>query len=87
LPAEASRQYAETLAQTLNSSRSYPGLTIPGREKYLAALDHAVRQALDGKSAGESLTAAAKTWAEITAELDAEKQRRANALSLGQVPP
>jgi multiple sugar transport system substrate-binding protein len=87
LPAEASRQYAETLAQTLSLPRSFPGLTLPGREKYLAALDKAVLQALGGKAADEVLAEAAKQWGEITAELDVDKQRRANARSLGQATP
>jgi multiple sugar transport system substrate-binding protein len=87
LSAEASRQYAETLAQTLSLPRSFPGLTLPGRDKYLAALDKAVRQSIDGRSVGESLTEAAMKWSEITAELDVEKQRRANARSLGQMAP
>jgi ABC-type glycerol-3-phosphate transport system substrate-binding protein len=87
LPAEASRQYAETLAQTLSLARSFPGLTLPGRDQYLAALDKAVLQALDGKPAGEVLAEAAKQWGQITAELDVDKQRRANARSLGQATP
>jgi ABC-type glycerol-3-phosphate transport system substrate-binding protein len=87
LPAEASRQYAETLAQTLRLPRSFPGLTLPGRDRYLAALDKAVEQALDGKLADDVLAEAAKQWGEITAELDVNKQRRANARSLGQATP
>jgi hypothetical protein len=42
---ELSRQYAETLAPALNLPRAFPGLTLPGRLDYLAALDRAVQQA------------------------------------------
>jgi multiple sugar transport system substrate-binding protein len=87
LPAEVSRQYAETLAQTLTLPRSFPGLTLPGRDRYLAALDMAVQHALDGRPAGEALAEAAKKWREITAELDIDKQKRANSRSLGQATP
>jgi multiple sugar transport system substrate-binding protein len=84
LPAEGSRQYAEVLGQTLSLPRSFPGLTLPGRGKYLAALDQAVQQALEGRPAGEVLTEAAKKWSEISAELGIDNQKRANARSLGQ---
>jgi hypothetical protein len=84
LAPDASRQYADVLAQTLNSPRALPGLRVPGRLDYLAALDDAVRQALDGKPASDALTDAAKKWHEITEKLGVESQRRANARSLGQ---
>ena len=87
LPAQTSRQYAETLAQTLSLPRFFPGLTISGRAEYLSALDHAVHAALDGKPAKDALAEAAQTWNEITARLGVEKQRRANARSLGQAAP
>lgn len=86
LPAEASRQYAEALAQTLGLPRSFPGLTIPGRERYLEALDKAVQQVIQGKPVNDALADAARRWGEITGELGWEKQRRANARSLGQNP-
>jgi ABC-type glycerol-3-phosphate transport system substrate-binding protein len=84
LSPESSRQYADVLAQSLNSARAFPGLTLPGRIDYLAALDEAVRQAIDGKPASEALADAAKKWRGITDKLGVESQRRANARSLGQ---
>jgi len=84
LPPEASRQYAEVLAQMLSLPRSFPGVKLPGRSDYLAALDKAVHDALDGKPAAEALTEAANAWREITSKLGTEEQRRANAHSLGQ---
>ena len=84
LSPEASRQYADSLANSLSLPRAFPGLRLPGRLDYLAALDEAVLQALDGKPAAEALSAAAKRWQEITDKLGVESQRRANARSLGQ---
>jgi hypothetical protein len=84
LRADESRQYAETLAAALTAPKAMPGLTIPGRGEYLAALDQAVHDALGGKPAGEALRLAAERWRAITTELGAEAQRHAIAHSLGQ---
>jgi len=84
LSPEASRQYADVLAQSMSMPRAFPGVTLPGRADYLAALDRAVRQALEGKPASEVLAEAAQTWREITDKLDLKQQQRANARSLGQ---
>jgi ABC-type glycerol-3-phosphate transport system substrate-binding protein len=85
LSPESSRQYAEVLAETLSTPRAFPGLTLPGRLDYLAALDEAVHQAISGKLAPkEALEKAAARWREITKKLDEKKQQRANARSLGQ---
>jgi multiple sugar transport system substrate-binding protein len=85
LPAEASRQYGEIVAETLSVPRAFPGVTLPGRLDYLAALDEAVDQAVGGElSAKEALQKAAARWREITDQLDTGKQRRASARSLGQ---
>jgi hypothetical protein len=78
LPPETSRQYAETVG---------PSLSLPGRLEYLAALDEAVHQAIDGKPAADALADAAKKWAAITEKLGLESQRRANARSFGQGEP
>jgi ABC-type glycerol-3-phosphate transport system substrate-binding protein len=84
---DAARQYAEVLSQTLSLPRAFPGLRLPGRLDYLAALDKAVRQAVRGeKPAAEALAEAAKSWQETTDELGLQQQRRANARSLGQEP-
>jgi ABC-type glycerol-3-phosphate transport system substrate-binding protein len=84
LSPEASRQYAETLAATRAAPRAFPGLLLPGRLDYLAALDEAVRQALADQPAAEALAAAAQKWREITDLLGVENQLRANSRSLGQ---
>ncbi len=83
LSSEVSRQYAEVLAQSLSLPRGF-SLTIPGRSDYLAALDAAVHQALEGKPAATALAEAAQKWTEITSKLGVEAQTRANARSLGQ---
>jgi multiple sugar transport system substrate-binding protein len=84
LPAETSRQYAETLRDSLSLSITFPALALPGRLEYLPALDKAVHEALGGKPAAEALADAAKQWTAITERLGVESQRRANAKSLGQ---
>jgi multiple sugar transport system substrate-binding protein len=84
LPPEVSRQYAETLAQSLSLPRGF-GLTIPGN--YREALGDSVRQAIEGKPAAEALAEAAKQWAAITEQLGVEAQKKANARSLGQPVP
>jgi multiple sugar transport system substrate-binding protein len=83
LSPESSRQYAEVLAQSLDLPRGF-GLTLPGRAEYLAALDAAVQQALDGKPASAALAEAAQKWSAITDNLGRGAQIRANARSLGQ---
>ncbi len=81
LPPDISRQYAETLAQSLNLSRGF-GLTLPG--DYLLSISDAVREALQGKPAQEALTEAAKNCAALTEKIGRDAQIRANARSLGQ---
>jgi hypothetical protein len=72
------------LAKSLSLPRAFPGLRLPGRLEYLAALDAAVHRALDGQPAAKALAEAAKTWQEITEKLGKEAQRLANAHGLGQ---
>jgi len=85
LPADAAGQYADALAQTMALPRTFPGLRLPGRSEYLAALDEAVRQAAAGKQPpAEALAAAAEKWRAATQRLGTQQQQRANARSLGQ---
>jgi ABC-type glycerol-3-phosphate transport system substrate-binding protein len=85
LNADSARQYAEAIAQAMELPRAFPGLRLPGRTEYLAALDQAVQQAILGKkTAAEALSEAAEAWREITKKLGQEAQQRANARSLGQ---
>src|SRR5439155_25557422 len=83
LSPEASRQYADTLSQTLSLPRAFPSLTLPSRHAYLAALDDAVEMAFDTPPA-QILADVAKKWKSITDSVGVEAQRRANERSLGQ---
>ena len=58
-------------------------LRIPGREKYLAALDEAVQAALAGESPAAALTQAADRWTEITEQIGSDQQKVAYRASLG----
>lgn len=81
------KQYAELVKQTQRRGLWLFSVRIPGRARYLAALDAAVYQALGGeKPAAECLQAAAAKWREITAELGLERQKAAYWRSLGQEP-
>lgn len=84
LPAPAARRYAQTLQQALELPRAMPGLTLPGRTRYLAALDEAVWSALEGQPARQALAQAAAQWEAITDELGRTAQQRAYAASLQQ---
>jgi multiple sugar transport system substrate-binding protein len=83
LAPEVSRQYSDVLDQSLSLPRGF-GLTLPGRPDYLAVIDQAVQQALDGNPAQDALAEAAKKWTEITKKFGLDAQIRANAHSLGQ---
>ncbi len=85
-PAAAS-QYAAIAETTLRRSQWLMALRIPGRDEYLAALDHAVRQAVQSKqSPEEALRQAAAKWRELTARLGRERQRSAYLRSLELEP-
>lgn len=78
------RQYVAVLRQSQERSRYAQGIRLPGRPEYLAALDHAVLDAVSGKkSPEESLTAAAAAWDKITASRGLESQKVALERSLG----
>jgi multiple sugar transport system substrate-binding protein len=84
LDAVASRNYAAALQQSTSLQR-FLSLRLPGRDKYLAALDAAVVAALDGdKTPEEALAAASVKWQEITAAQGLDRQRRALRRDLGQ---
>jgi multiple sugar transport system substrate-binding protein len=84
LTPDESRHYAETLAASLSAARAMAGITLPGRQEYLAALDRAVQEALAGKPGAEALSEASTRWRGITEKLGVEAQRKALAHSLGQ---
>ena len=81
---QAAFQYVETVRRSLSLEESLTVLRIPGRERYLAALDKAVRKVVSGEAESQAaLDEAAQTWAEITAELGPEAQRKAYRRDLG----
>ena len=84
LGAAAALEYAETVERSHSSADVFGAPRIAGRSRYLAALDRAVRDALDGNVASETaLETAADEWRKITAELGLEGQRAAYRRSLG----
>jgi multiple sugar transport system substrate-binding protein len=85
--AEEAGQYAQTLREIFASSNCLTTLRIPGRQRYMAALDQAVRRVLEGAEApGAALSAVATQWQEITDSIGREAQRRAYAQSIGLRP-
>jgi multiple sugar transport system substrate-binding protein len=85
-PAAAS-QYAALTEATFRRPQWLSALRIPGRDEYLAALDHAVRQAVQSKqSPAAALREAAAKWHEITDRLGREAQRVAYRRSLELEP-
>jgi multiple sugar transport system substrate-binding protein len=80
----AAQQYADAIEQAQQADAWMFSVRIPGRERYLAALDEAVRRAVQGEAAPqEALSQAAAEWRKITDELGVEAQRRAYRRSLG----
>jgi ABC-type glycerol-3-phosphate transport system substrate-binding protein len=85
LSAAQSKQYAETLAQALSLPQISPGMRLPGRTDYLAALDKATQRSAAGEATpAELLADTKKRWTEITQSIGVEKQKLANLRSLGQ---
>ena len=85
--AAAAGQFAETFRQASTPSRILFCLRIPGRARYLAALDQAVFQTLRKESsATDALTEVSEQWEVITEELGREQQARAYRQSLGLEP-
>jgi multiple sugar transport system substrate-binding protein len=83
----AARSYADVVAQTHTRSTPLFSVRIPGRERYLAALDEAVHAALsDRKTPHEALVEAAQQWTKISEELGVERQKAAYLRSLGLEP-
>jgi ABC-type glycerol-3-phosphate transport system substrate-binding protein len=81
------KDYAEILQHELNGQQALIVLNLPGRERYLAALNDAVQRTLEGKqTAAEALTIAAQQWREITESLGQKSQRLAYQRSLGLEP-
>jgi ABC-type glycerol-3-phosphate transport system substrate-binding protein len=80
----AALQYAETVRQSMSQAESLTVLRIPGRERYMAALDGAVRKVVAGEVQSQAaLDEVAEAWRQITAELGLEAQRDAYHRDLG----
>jgi ABC-type glycerol-3-phosphate transport system substrate-binding protein len=77
-------QYVEAMIQNQQQLSAMMMLRIPGADRYLGALDEAVRAAVDGQSTPqEALTEVARQWTELTDELGLDRQRQAYEASLG----
>jgi len=86
--ADAATAYGELVQQTLQQTLTVDSLRLPGRARYLAALDEAVQAAVRGdRPPAECLAEAADQWRKITEELGVDNQRRAYWRSLGKNPP
>ncbi len=84
---EAVQSYAAVAHASLTRGVWMFSPRIPGRARYLDALDAGVRQALAGEAtAQEALTDVAEKWREITADLGPEQQTAAYERSLGLEP-
>jgi len=80
-------QYAELLRQAHRQGLWLCSVRIPGRARYLAILDEAVRQAIQGdQGPTDSLETAADQWIEVTDEYSVEVQKAAYWRSLGMEP-
>ncbi len=82
--ADATDAYAEQVKETLQRSLSITSVRLPGRKRYLDALDEAVNTAIGGEQTAEvCLKKAAARWREITEEIGVEQQKAAYWRSLG----
>ena len=82
--AETARQCSEYLDRLELSPLVLVSPRIPGRSKYMAALDTAVAQVVNGEqSPAEATAEAAAAWNGITRELGPEEQRSAYRQSAG----
>ena len=85
--ASSARDLGETLQTTLRRPQWLSTVRLPGRQDYLAALDQAVYQALDGSaSPADCLQAAADRWREIGQQRGAAGQQAAYHRSVGLEP-
>lgn len=83
----AARDYAAAVQAAQSRSAWLSAIRIPGRARYLAALDQAVATTIAGDApSADALQAAAESWRAITAELGPDQQRPAYMRSLGLKP-
>ncbi len=87
ISAVAAKQYASAVADSLSRSQWLECPRIPGHTEYIAALDDAVRAAVDGKQKpADALQKVSDRWRDITARLGIDSQRSAYIRSLGLEP-
>lgn len=83
----AAKQYAGVAAEAFSASNWLFVPRLPGHEEYMAALDDAVRQAVEGKATpAAALADAAEQWQKITDRLGRTDQKHAYARSHGLEP-
>ncbi len=81
----SAKAYGELLQETLRHTLTVNSIRLPGRQRYLAALDEAVQAAIRGdRSPADCLNEAADKWRKITEDLGLDNQRRAYWRSLGK---
>jgi ABC-type glycerol-3-phosphate transport system substrate-binding protein len=81
---DLSSEYGKLLRTAFGRATAVCSPRIPGRERYLAALDVAVRQVVvEGDTPRKALRQAAAKWRELNEELGVEKQRAAYRRSVG----
>ena len=85
--AVAAEQYATSVRNALSRQAYLFVPRIPGHDRYMAALDNAVIEAVSGRlKPHEALAGAASQWQKIVAELGTAAERKAYRQSLGIEP-
>jgi multiple sugar transport system substrate-binding protein len=83
----AAKEYGDLIRHIQRRPQSLNSPRIPGRQRYLASLGQAVRQAVAGQATPvAALQSAAEQWQAITREIGLEAQRDAYVRSLGMEP-
>ncbi|MCH7728472.1 MAG: hypothetical protein IH991_18630 [Planctomycetes bacterium] len=83
ISSDGAESYAEAIRASNASEVWLCAIRIPGRARYLAALDSAVHQAVAGMSPIDALREARQRWMEITDEIGVDAQQQAYRRSLG----
>lgn len=77
-------EYRVAYQESFSAQHWLDGLRIPGRARYLAALETEIQQTLQGKQTPQdALKAAHQAWEQITNELGREQQKTAYRRSIG----
>lgn len=87
LEGSPARMYAEAVEAAQNRAAWVDAVRLPGRDKYLTALNGAVDRAIAGDAtAAKALEVSSTRWVEITEELGSESQRTAYVRNLSLKP-